>query len=75
MVSVIVHCPRCQLVQIYRHGQSPKSSDRFRCRDCHCVFLLTGVLAYTFGSRIDETCRELLAFLTLFKIGLVTRDD
>ncbi|EFX28249.1 putative transposase [Escherichia coli O55:H7 str. USDA 5905] len=25
-----------------------------------------GVLAYTFGPRTDETCRELLALLTLF---------
>lgn len=40
MASVKVHCPRCQSAQVYRHGQNPKGNDRFRCRDCHCVFLL-----------------------------------
>ncbi|MGC8401268.1 IS1 family transposase [Enterobacter mori] len=34
-----------------------------------------GVLAYTFGPRNDETCRELLALLTPFSIGMVTSDD
>ncbi|HBN1784916.1 TPA: IS1 family transposase, partial [Escherichia coli] len=34
-----------------------------------------GVLAYTFGPRNDETCRELLALLTQFSIGMVTSDD
>ncbi|MJA31153.1 IS1 family transposase, partial [Shigella flexneri] len=34
-----------------------------------------GVLAYTFGPRNDETCRELLALLTPFCIGMVTSDD
>ncbi|AHA63605.1 Transposase [Shigella dysenteriae 1617] len=29
-----------------------------------------GVLAYTFGPRTDETCRELLALLTPFNIGM-----
>lgn len=41
MASVNVHCPRCQSVQVYRHGQNPKGYDRFRCRDCHRVFQLT----------------------------------
>ncbi len=34
-----------------------------------------GVLAYTFGPRTDETCRELLALLTPFNIGMITSDD
>lgn len=34
-----------------------------------------GVLAYTFGPRDDETCRELLALLTPFSIGMITSDD
>ncbi|QPW26366.1 IS1 family transposase [Edwardsiella ictaluri] len=34
-----------------------------------------GVLAYTFGPRTDESCRELLALLTPFNIGMITRDD
>ena len=34
-----------------------------------------GVLAYTFGPRNDETCRELLALLTPFSIGMMTSDD
>lgn len=34
-----------------------------------------GVLAYTFGQRTDETCRELLALLTPFNIGMITSDD
>ncbi|SRT54768.1 iso-IS1 ORF1 [Shigella sonnei] len=41
MVTVNLHCPRCQSVQVYRHGQNPKGHDRFRCRDCHRVFQLT----------------------------------
>ena len=31
-----------------------------------------GILAYTFGPRTDETCRELL---TPFTIGMITSDD
>ncbi|HBS6775016.1 TPA: IS1 family transposase, partial [Klebsiella pneumoniae] len=34
-----------------------------------------GVLAYTFGPRNDEICRELLALLTPFNIGMITSDD
>ncbi|WP_155963373.1 IS1 family transposase [Enterobacter sp. BIDMC 29] len=34
-----------------------------------------GVLAYTFGPRTDETCRELLALLTPFTIGMLTSDN
>ncbi len=30
-----------------------------------------GVLAYTFGPRTDETCRELLALLTPFNMGIL----
>ncbi|EET1007528.1 IS1 family transposase, partial [Escherichia coli] len=24
MVTVNLHCPRCQSVQVYRHGKNPK---------------------------------------------------
>ncbi len=41
MVTVNLHCPRCQSVQVYRHGQNPKRHDRFRGRDCHRVFQLS----------------------------------
>ncbi|OZI14902.1 hypothetical protein CE195_05440, partial [Sodalis-like symbiont of Philaenus spumarius] len=34
-----------------------------------------GVLAYTFGPCTDETCRELLALLTPFNIGMITSDN
>ena len=34
-----------------------------------------GVLAYTFGPRTAQTCRELLALLTPFNIGMLTSDD
>ncbi|WNT52867.1 IS1 family transposase [Shigella dysenteriae] len=34
-----------------------------------------GGLAYTFGPRTDETCRELLALLTPFNIRMITSDD
>lgn len=47
MASVNVHCPRCQSAQVYRYGQNPKVHDRFRCRNCHRVFLLT----YTYKTR------------------------
>ncbi|MGL4749438.1 MAG: IS1 family transposase [Shewanella sp.] len=166
MASIIVRCPRCQSALVYRHGQSPKGHDRFRCRDCHRVFQLDysyearkpgikeqitemafngagvrdtartlkvgintvirtlknslarritsspvahadvaligeldekwsfigskarqhwlwyayntkmgGVLTYTFGPRTDATCRELLALLTPFNIGMLTTDE
>ena len=35
----------------------------------------TPILAYTFGPRTDQTCRELLALLTPFNIGMLTSDD
>ncbi|KMQ79483.1 transposase [Edwardsiella ictaluri] len=47
MVSVNVHCPRCQSAQVYRHGQNPKGHDRFRCRDGRRVFQLT----YAYAAR------------------------
>ncbi len=47
MASVNVHCPRCQSDLVYRHGQSSKGYDRFRCHDCHRVFQLT----YTYEAR------------------------
>ncbi|EIE5435727.1 IS1 family transposase, partial [Salmonella enterica] len=31
--------------------------------------------AYTFGPRTDDTCRELLALLTPFNIGMIISDD
>ncbi|EAM4449171.1 IS1 family transposase [Salmonella enterica] len=34
-----------------------------------------GVLAYTFGPRTDETCRELLTLLAPFSIGMIASDD
>lgn len=34
-----------------------------------------GVLAYTFGPRNDETCRERSALLTPFCTGMITSDD
>ncbi|ELV58980.1 putative transposase [Escherichia coli 99.1775] len=34
-----------------------------------------GVLAYTFGPRTDETCRELPEFLKPFSTGMITRDN
>ncbi len=33
-----------------------------------------GILAYTFGPRTDDTCRELLTLLTP-NIGMITSDD
>ena len=41
MASIDVHCPRCDSTQVYHHGQNPNGRARFRCRDCHRVFLLT----------------------------------
>lgn len=34
-----------------------------------------GVLTYTFGPQTDEACRELLALLTPFIIGIIAHDD
>src|SRR5471030_3118692 len=34
-----------------------------------------GVVAYTFGPRTDETCRELLTLLAPFSIGMITSDN
>lgn len=47
MATITVHCPHCQPALVYRHGQNPKGRDRFRCRECHRVFLLT----YTYEAR------------------------
>ncbi len=47
MACVNVHCPRCDSVLVYRHGQNPKGHSRFRCRVCRSVFQLT----YTYQAR------------------------
>ncbi|MCZ8957157.1 IS1 family transposase [Escherichia albertii] len=44
MTSITVHCPRCQLALVYRHGQSPKGRDRFRSRE-----LLALLTPFTIG--------------------------
>lgn len=47
MASINVHCPRCDSALVYRHGKNPAGHERFRCRECHCVFQLT----YTYQAR------------------------
>lgn len=47
MDGVNVHCPRCDSDLVYRHGKSPVGQERFRCRECFCVFQLT----YTYQVR------------------------
>lgn len=51
MVSVTVHYPPRQSVQIYRHRPSQKGHDRFRCRDYRRMFQLT----YFYGVRKLQT--------------------
>lgn len=41
MVSINAHCHRGNSARVFRHGLNPEGHDRFRCRDCHCVFQLT----------------------------------
>lgn len=41
MASVNVHCPCCESVLVYRHGKKPAGHERFRFRECRCVFQLT----------------------------------
>ncbi|ECU9822546.1 IS1 family transposase [Salmonella enterica] len=41
MDCVNVHCPRCDSALVYRHGKKPARLERFRCRECRCVFQLT----------------------------------
>ncbi|OZI15028.1 IS1 family transposase, partial [Sodalis-like symbiont of Philaenus spumarius] len=41
MITVSVHCPRCHLDEIYRHGLRPTKHERFRCQCCRRVFQLT----------------------------------
>ncbi len=41
MVSITVHCPRCNSDHIYRHVKTPASHVRYRCPACPHVFQLT----------------------------------
>lgn len=41
MITVNLHCPRCQSVQVYYNGKTTKGHDRFLCHDCHWVFQLS----------------------------------
>jgi transposase-like protein len=34
MIIQILHCPYCQGIDIVRHGKSPESKQRYRCREC-----------------------------------------
>lgn len=72
MADVTVHCPRCHFDEVYRHSRSASKHERFPCRSCQRVFQQTytyearkpGIkeqivdMAFTFGLRTDETCRE-----------------
>lgn len=52
----------------WQQGTTTLALVRVQHQNWRCV-------AYTFGSRNDETCRELLALLMPFNIGMITRDD
>lgn len=54
MASVNIHCPRCNSVMVYRHGQNPKGHSR--CRECRSVFQLT----YIYQARKTALKRKLL---------------
>lgn len=88
MASITVHCPRCQSALVYRHGQNPKGRDRFRCRDCHRVFLLTytyearkpglkeQITEITFnGAGVRDTARTLKIGINTVIRTLKTRDE
>jgi transposase-like protein len=34
MITQVLHCPYCQGTDIVRHGMTPESKQRYRCRAC-----------------------------------------
>jgi transposase-like protein len=43
MITLVLHCPNCDGVDIVRHGKSPEGKQRYRCREKPCqgrTFLL-----------------------------------
>src|SRR5262245_34332661 len=43
MITLVLHCPYCDGVDIVRHGTSPQGKQRYRCREKLCqgrTFLL-----------------------------------
>ena len=43
MVTLVLHCPYCDGIDIVRHGASPQGKQRYRCREKPCkgrTFLL-----------------------------------
>lgn len=47
MASITVHCPRCNVDHVYRHGKTSVGQVRYRCLVCPHVFQLT----YTYEAR------------------------
>ena len=36
MITLVLHCPYCDGVDIVRHGKSPEGKQRYRCREKPC---------------------------------------
>jgi len=36
MITLVLHCPYCDGVDIVRHGTSPQGKQRYRCREKPC---------------------------------------
>ena len=44
MVTILVHCPDCQSLDVSKAGKQPNSAQRYRCKNLNCartIFLLT----------------------------------
>ena len=59
MVTLVLHCPYCDGIDIVRHGASPQGKQRYRCREQRCAGR-TFLLDYRYPGQSPEVKRQIV---------------
>ena len=60
MIAQVLHCPYCQGTDIVRHGTTPESKQRYRCRTCLEGRGRTFLLAYSYAGQSSEVKQQIV---------------
>jgi len=60
MITHVLHCPYCQGSDIVRHGLSPESKQRYRCRVCLEGRGRTFLLVYSYAGQSPEVKQQII---------------
>jgi transposase-like protein len=60
MIIQVLHCPYCQGIDIVKHGLSPESKQRYRCRTCLEGRGRTFLLDYSYAGQSPEVKQQIV---------------